>query len=197
MNKFIFSALYKFTSILSRLIAKIRAPWIKKAIEYADVDLIQKCHLEMGDFIVTKTNGELSTLLIPGFYAHLAINVGDGYIIDATPAGVQMRYLADLCMKADNVAIIRPKWDTINADIEINRLVAFCYEQLGKKYDYSFNLQSSEAFFCSELGMKALNYAKRKEFIEARETWGIPTFTPQDCYLATKKFDIIWEKRHK
>jgi uncharacterized protein YycO len=94
-------------------------------------------------------------------------------------------------MKADNVAILRPKYDK---ESQIAVVIKFCYEQLGKSYDFGMDLNDTSTFFCSELVMAALNKAKRSEFIEARETLGVPTFTPQDCYLARKKLDLIWEK---
>lgn len=194
MKKLFFKIAHRSVSILAQFIAKIRSPWIRKNIEYSDVDLIQKCHLELGDFIVTRTNGELSTLILPGFYKHLAIYIGDGYIIDATTHGVQVRYLADLCMKADCVAIMRP---TYKHELEVSKVIDFCYKQLGKDYDFEFELLDNDKFFCSELGMKALNYAKSMEYIEPRLTMDIPTFTPQDCRLAIKKFTLIWEKLDK
>lgn len=190
-----FKLIYRVIGFLSKLIIKFKVPWVTKHIEYADVDFIQKCHLQEGDIILTRTNGWLSTLIIPGYFSHLAIYIGGGYIIDATTnPGVSIRYLADLCLKADSVAIMRCK-DLTELQIQVG--LSFIYRQQGKPYDFEMELKDDSARFCSELGMLYVNKAKGFEYIEARETLGIPTFTPNDCYLARKKFELIWEKTDK
>lgn len=194
MKKLYFKFMHKLIGKSVSLVSKINMPWVTKKIEYADVDLIQKCYLKEGDIILTRTNGWLSTIAMPGFWRHVAIYIEDGYIIDATTThGVSVRYLADLCLKADNFVVLRYK-DL--KEFEVKRGVGYLYKnEMRKKYDFEMDLLDDVVRFCTELAMIFINKCKGSEVIKYTETLEIPMLAPQAFYDNKDQFDIIFEKR--
>lgn len=189
MKRLFFKYLHKLTGVFSRLVGKMHSPWTKKKLTYETVAELEDL-LEPGDVLLTRTNGELTTLIVPGFWKHAAVCIGKSKIIDATFAGVKERWLADLVMRTDYLAVMRVKEVTVHDQINITE---FAQDQLGKVYDFEMQANDIDALFCSELVLNAVNYAKGDNYLELRERVGVDTFTPNDCYLAKKKFDIIWE----
>lgn len=182
--------LHKLTAIIGKSIGYIYSPFSRKSIHFADVEESLKLLLP-GDFIIIRTRGELSTLVIPGFYKHAAIYVGGGKIIDATKVGVSERYLADLLMETDNFALLRvPNLTEDQRSI----ICSYAHSMIGTPYDFEVNINTKSAIFCSELIYYAVNYALQKEYFDLRERMGVKTLTPQDLRDATKKIDIILEK---
>jgi len=191
MKALYYNLLHKIAGFCARTLGKIHAPWTRKNIHYTDVAKVLEILLP-GDYILARTNGEFSTIMIPGFYKHAAIYIGDGKIIDATSVGVTERYLADLMMDTDNVAIMRVP--NLTKDQQ-SLIVSYCKYSIGTPYDFEVYVESRTSLYCSELVYVSINYALQCNYIELRESMGIPTVTPDDLYLMTKKANLIWEKR--
>jgi hypothetical protein len=64
MKNYMQKLLLKVAGNLSRVIAKIHAPWTRKLITEEDYEEMKKI-LKTGDAIITRTNGELSNPLVP------------------------------------------------------------------------------------------------------------------------------------
>jgi uncharacterized protein YycO len=182
--------------VLTDTLGHVRAPWSRKKLDYDTVKALT-CALRIGDIILIRTNGELSTLAIPGFWKHAAIYVGtdekgDHQIIEAVNPVVRMSYLANLVMRTDNVAVRRIKDVT---EDQVKALVNFAFKQLGKKYDKSLKIWDLEEVYCSEIVYHGVNNVMGYGFVELRERFGYPSFTPDDCYKANKKFETVFEVR--
>lgn len=185
-----FNFLHKTITILSKIISKIYSPGARHKMIYENVAEMLSI-LQPGDLILTRTRGELATLLIPGFWKHASIYVGNERIIDAVTAGVSERWLADLIMKTDNVVILRPPL----TEDEQFQMISYCYSMVGTPYDFAINIDTRAKIYCSELCYLSINYAKQANYIELQESMGINTVTPDQLYEMTDKLENIYEKR--
>lgn len=106
--------------------------------------------LQVGDIIMLK--GVVSTYSFPGYtWAHCAIYVGDGYIVEAWEPTRKVPY--SILKTASSAAIYR-----INTTDAIKQAAAaFALAQIGKPYDWSWITGggakdvNSSAWYCSEL----------------------------------------------
>lgn len=131
-----------------------------------------QAHLQPGDILLEKTPFTLTDKSIPGHFGHAAIYVGTveqlremealelpmvkknlgkiatGHVVvEALRSGVNLDTLQDF-MDVDDVAILRPK----NLSIKERReAVNLALGNLGKKYDFNFDVNTTEAIVCSEL----------------------------------------------
>lgn len=129
-------------------------------------------HLQPGDILLEKTPFTLTDKSIPGHFGHAAIYVGTvdqlremealelpmvkkhldkiaaGHVVvEALRSGVHLDTLQDF-MNVDDVAILRPK----NLSIKERReAVNLALGNLGKKYDFNFDVNTTETIVCSEL----------------------------------------------
>lgn len=184
--KFIRWALRTINPILSH----IYSPWSRKSTNFQHVIDIQKI-IKIGDAIVTRTDGEITAIVIPGYWKHLAIYIGDGKIIEASTSGVRIRYLADLIMRVDSFAIMR---NPVLRDYQRNTMKEFLLKQEGKPYDFQLLGNDREEFYCSELYLEGTNQVIN-EYFNYRERAGVMTFTPNDCYEAKSKTELLMQFR--
>jgi hypothetical protein len=78
------------------------------------------------------------------------INSKDGkHIVEALRDGVQINSLNDF-MNVDDVVILRPVFLQNNLDLQIESLL-LTFRQLGKEYDFNFDVNTTEKIVCSEL----------------------------------------------
>jgi uncharacterized protein YycO len=154
-------------------------------------------HLQPGDILLEKTPFTLTDKSIPGHFGHAAIYVGtveqlremdaldlpivqknlskieSGHVVvEALRNGVHLDTLQDF-MNVDDVAILRPK----NLSIEERReAVNLALANLGKKYDFNFDVNTTETIVCSELVYIAY---PQVDFVTKR-VLGSFTITPDD-----------------
>lgn len=131
-----------------------------------------QAHLQPGDILLEKTPFTLTDKSIPGHFGHAAIYVGTtdqlremdalalpmvkknldkiaaGHVVvEALRSGVNLDTLQDF-MNVDDVAILRPK----NLSVKDRReAVNLALGNLGKKYDFNFDVNTTETIVCSEL----------------------------------------------
>lgn len=128
--------------------------------------------LQPGDILLEKTPFTLTDKSIPGHFGHAAIYVGsveqlhemkalelpivqkniakiaDGHgVVEALRSGVQLNMLQDF-MNVDDVAILRPKNLSVADRLEAVKLTL---GNLGKKYDFNFDVNTTNTIVCSEL----------------------------------------------
>jgi len=100
--------------------------------------------LKPGDILIRRYNHYISGLLIPGYFTHAAIYIGDNKIIHAVGEGVISEDIITFC-RCDDVAIIR----CLNKDM-IDYAINFAKHELGKGYDFNFNTDNPDEYYCTE-----------------------------------------------
>lgn len=114
-----------------------------------NLDLSQ---LEVGDIILTKEAIANSQYIIPGYWDHAAIYIGNSQLIEAWGAGVRIMPV-DITHEASAAAIYRVYTTTAVKQAAVN----FAKTQVGKPYDISFAFWPgsksvrSAFWYCSEL----------------------------------------------
>jgi uncharacterized protein YycO len=193
-----FDAISTITCAIADVVGPVHSPWTHKKTSSKDlIDMglsfiDNHTVIQLGDVLLTRTNGELTTLAIPGFWKHGAVYIGNSQIVEAVTPKVRISYLPDLIMKTDYFAVLRVKNITPERQLKIVEK-AKTYE--GRKYDKRVRLKDDSEMFCSEVVYDSVNYAMESQYLELWERLGYPTFTPQDCYNARGKFDFIFGDR--
>lgn len=139
-----------------------------------DAALLQalQAQLQPGDILLEKSPFTLTDKTIPGHFGHAAIYTGTlqqlnalgatalplvqknlatietGHVVvEALRNGVQLDTL-QAYMNIDDVAILRPSYLSIEARLEA---VNLALGNLGKQYDFNFDVNTTETIVCSEL----------------------------------------------
>ena len=146
--------------------------------------------LRVGDVIVTHKKG-LVAWLIPGYWSHCAMYIGNDQIVHAVYPNVEATFLADLLSSNDAFAVLRPVFST---PMRSNIAAAIIGTYVGKPYDLGFG-PGKDAFYCSEAVWHAYQTAVPSWDFEARKRLGVDTVTPQDLYDARKHFGLVYELR--
>ncbi|MCP3942897.1 MAG: hypothetical protein GY710_15615 [Desulfobacteraceae bacterium] len=114
-----------------------------------ELDLSQ---LEIGDIILTNDAFPYTQKLIPGFWDHSSMYIGDGEIIESWGTNVRIMPV-EITLTASAAAIYR-----VNTTDEIKQAaVEHNLDQVGKLYDLSVAIwpghknENSIAWYCSEL----------------------------------------------
>ncbi len=156
--------------------------------------------LQPGDILLEKTPFTLTDKSIPGHFGHAAIYIGtsdqlremnaldlpivqknlakitEGHgVVEALRSGVQLNKLQDF-MNVDDVAILRPKHLTLTDRLEA---VELALGNLGKKYDFNFDVNTTDTIVCSELVYIAY---PQVDFV-TRNVLGSFAITPDDIAL--------------
>jgi 1-acyl-sn-glycerol-3-phosphate acyltransferase len=137
--------------------------------------------LQPGDVLLVRAEHKITTALLPGFWAHAALYLGDqralkqlglhdqpsvqkhwellgaadgrnGFVLEAISAGVLINPL-EKCLHADHVLVLRPKVS------EADRLAALAeaFSHAGKAYDFEFDFNVSTRLVCTELIYRCYN----------------------------------------
>ncbi len=176
---------------LSQIVAKIHAPWTRKKITEADYEEMQKV-LKVGDIISALTNGEFSNPFVPGFWGHVGIYAGEGKVIEATTHNVKETNLAWFLMGKDYIAISRANF---LSEEQCQAVVGYCQQQIGKKYDFSFNTSDIKKFYCSELIYMGIQAVTSQSPFKLNKILGQETIAPSDFYNATKLFKRVFKSK--
>ena len=128
--------------------------------------------LKAGDILLEKTPFRLTDKMIPGHWGHAAIWVGDEKelralgiwdhprvkkyheeissgrrIVEALRSGVELSSLTDF-MNVDDIAIIR---DPDSSKKQTAARIIRSLRQIGKDYDFNFNVETTDKIVCSQL----------------------------------------------
>ncbi|MCI5055452.1 MAG: hypothetical protein MRY83_05040 [Flavobacteriales bacterium] len=136
-----------------------------------------RSQLQPLDILLEKTPFRLTDKLIPGHFGHVAIWVGNeaelvnlglwdheiikpyhnqinaqnGHnIVEALRSGVQLSSLEHF-LNVDDVAILRPIFSKEMMKDEQTEALLLAFRQLGKEYDFNFDVNTTEKIVCSEL----------------------------------------------
>ncbi|PKO85842.1 MAG: Poxvirus G6 [Betaproteobacteria bacterium HGW-Betaproteobacteria-12] len=128
--------------------------------------------VQAGDILLEKTPFRLTDAFIPGHWGHAAVWVGSEAelrdlgiwehpvvrphqariregrgVIEALRGGVKMNTLAHF-VNVDDLAVLRPRTATPAERIKV---VLQALRQVGKAYDFNFDVESTDRIVCSEL----------------------------------------------
>lgn len=146
-----------------------------------------------GDIVLRTYDHYLDGAVIPGFYSHASLYIGDKKIIHAIDEGVSEISLFDFA-KCDGLAIIRPnvsdkdKWNAIK----------YVKDNLGKEYDYWFNFNTPDTYCCTELVYWAYLDKISLEPKALNKFFGLikqEIISPDD-YLDISDCELIWESSY-
>jgi hypothetical protein len=191
--------LLKVLNPLVKIIGKIKSPFVKEkmALSYTPeiLDTLQPL-----DIILSKSLGHLSNVFNPGKWKHaiiyLGIENGIPMIAEAIGRGVIKRNLYECLADKNFIAICRTKEKLTKT--AITKGVDFANAQVGKGYDYDFDMFSGhkyQNFFCSELAYYTLKEAIPNLKFKLMKSLGVETVSPNDFYQADKHFDVVFETK--
>lgn len=153
--------------------------------------------LRAGDILLEKTPFRLTDKLIPGYWGHAAVWIGGeaelkelglwGHplvvqhrreiaggqlVVEALRSGVEMNTI-DHFLNVDSVGIIRK---SAASREERAKIVVRALRQVGKPYDFNFDVESKERVYCSKLVYLAYGSSDWP----TKKSLGRTTFTPDD-----------------
>ncbi len=136
-----------------------------------DIEATLRARLQPGDILLEKTPFRLTDRFIPGHWGHVAVWLGSDSevrtllgddplltphlrrlasgagVCEALRNGVQLNPLAHF-LDIDDVAVLRcPSQDPAAQAEHLRR----CLRQLGKAYDFNFDVETADRIVCSEL----------------------------------------------
>jgi len=174
---------------VAKLLGGIHGPWTHKRTSQQDVEDILPL-IEEGDFILTRTRGELTTAVIPGYWKHSETYVGERHVVGAVSPQTRKTWIENLILKTDYFCVMRLKDVTKE---EQQAICAMALAMLHIPYDFGMNFNEKSTVCCSELIFLSINHA-RPGTLDLRPRMGFKTITPQDIADATSKFDVIYKK---
>lgn len=141
--------------------------------------------LEPGDVLINRKDHYVSNFFIKGNFSHAGLYVGNNRVIHVTTNGIVNQDILGF-MRADAFAIARPK-NTDDIPLAIER----AYGQLAKEvqYDYDFDKNSPEEFYCSEFTDYCYGYKFRDSLPD-----DITFIYPDDYANSSEFFELIWKK---
>lgn len=151
-------------------------------------------NLEKGDIVLRTYDHYLDGFVIPGFYSHAALYIGDGVLVHSCGhTGVAKISPFDFA-KCDGLAIVRP----LLGYGAINKACKYVLEQIGKEYDYWFNFNNENTYCCTELIYWAYKDTLNVQPIMIKKFFGLAkqeVISPDD-YLTAEKCKLIWESSY-
>jgi len=107
--------------------------------------------LQKGDIVLVGAHRKMSTVFIPGPVTHSLLAMNKKKLIHAIGDGVAEKKFTQLFHEYDTLMIVRPEIpDKKKKDI-IYEAIKFAKKQMGKPYDFVFNYEEKDTFFCTQL----------------------------------------------
>lgn len=199
LNEIIRILILKILTPFIKMISHIKSPFVtdKMALTYTPeiLDTLQPL-----DIILSKSLGYFTNIVNPGQWKHaivyLGMENGIPMIAEAIGRGVVKRNLYECLADKNFIAICRTKEKLTKTAIA--KGVDFANAQVGKGYDYDFDMFSGhkyQNFFCSELAYYTLKEAIPNLKFKLMKSLGIETVSPNDFYQADKHFDVVFETK--
>ncbi len=157
--------------------------FLLKGRHYRDVEKI----IEPGDILIRRFEGYIDKWLIPGWFNHAGIYVGevdgeDHKVIHAVSDGVIVEDLVDF-MRTDHLVVLRAPEDYPHGAIELAK------QAIGCKYDFAFDFTETLRFSCTELISYCFKY-----LIKGKKRFGRQTVVADDI-VSTPELTIVWDSR--
>ena len=153
------------TPILKRT-ATMHLPFTHKKVTGRDYYQLWPM-LKPGTLFATKIRGDLTDILVPGYYTHIGIYCPrpgatiDESVVQAERDGVQRCDLVSFLTTKDDVLVFEPNLPSDKKDLVMLRAAEIAAAEVGKPYDYQFEYSPTDlkAFYCSELAWYAYDVA--------------------------------------
>ena len=151
--------------------------------------------LQPGHIILTVDKKKLTSLLIPGDWAHAALCVGkksavyDGYeVAEMTHTNYTKSYFFDICKESDRVVILRcVDWDQAYTRKVIDKCRSFENAVYDTKFDFGV-----KALYCSELVFQS-DFERRLDVkLDDLSGLGRQYISPDGLFKA-KNVRIVWD----
>lgn len=148
--------------------------------------------LRPGHIILTLDRKKLTSMLIPGGFAHAALclnkSVGSYEIAEMTHTDYTKSYFFDICKEADRVVILKcTAWDAEYT----KKVIAKCRTFEGAVYDVQFAF-GVKALYCSELIYQADFERRLQVNLEDLAGLGREYISPTGLFNA-KNVRIVWD----
>jgi uncharacterized protein YycO len=166
-----------------------------------NADLLRSV-LQPFDIVLMKSPHHLTDQFIPGYFGHVGIWLGsrlaaglkekvaakdsikDKAVVEVLRSGVKISTLKDFS-DGEIFLVIRPR----NLSNELKEtIISNVQKQLGKDYDFNFDIESPEAITCTELVYLAYDFVDW----QIRYTWSRYTLSPDDLALTALK-NLLFE----
>lgn len=139
--------------------------------------------LEPGDIVFRRYSHYLGSLVVPGYWSHCGIYIGENNIIHAAGGGVTLDDILTF-MRADSIAVLR----CTDVGLTLNA-IDYSEEQYLNQVPYDYNFKAeNDALYCSEMVWEAFD---RPECPRIMEQFILP-----DDLLYVKEFETIIDIKH-
>lgn len=154
-----------------------------KGRHYRELDRL----IRPGDILIRRFEGYFDKFLIPGWWNHAGIYVGeidgkDHQVIHAISNGVVIDDLIDFT-RTDHIVVLRAPARLREKAIERAK------ETVGSDYDFAFDFSNSLRFSCTEL--VAHCYKNNRWKINSKKRFGRRTIVADDI-VNTSHFKVVW-----
>ena len=140
-------------------------------------------HVMPGDILLRRYSHYLGSVLIKGYFSHAAVYVGNNKVIHMLGSGITEEDILTF-LRCDDICILRAK-DEVLDDAAIDRAKKFLAN--GIEYDYNFDTESPEKFYCTEFVDNCFEYIIKKEKTDGG-------YILPDDFLRSPHIDLIWRK---
>jgi len=139
--------------------------------------------LRPGDILLRRYDHYISGLMIPGYFTHTALYVGDNDVIHMLGSGICREDILTF-LRCDDIQVLRHSDPT-----KIDKVIQKAIWYLGEKipYDYSFNFQLQDKFSCTEMVDNCYDHF---EFTSKK----MKDIISPDDFLNVKELICIWKK---
>lgn len=158
-----------------QFICRINAPFsIKKMTERACEDIISKARV--GDILLVRTEGELTTAFQPEYWTHAALVLTDKLVVEATTKGVRLTDIMYVVARVDDAALYRPDYVRDQSIVQAEAL-----KMVNMEYDYEFKKENAR-YYCFELVAELIRFIATKSPVSEKKTilgkkWLASSFT--------------------
>lgn len=157
-----------------------------------------------GVILLSRKRAQLTNLLIPGYWKHVAMYVGNvrgiPMVVEAVWPRVQLVPVIRWFKGEDYVLAKEPLFATY---AQMDRAAGKAISLLGLPYDtmlaFAKDLSANPAFYCAEVGGWTYAQVFREDGLDnpfiTKETLGMLTYTAEDFDLATEKWGTLWASK--
>lgn len=143
--------------------------------------------LKAGDILLRRTEGTSGNFLIPSWWKHAGVYVGDGQVVDAAFKGVHKGTFKKFMTDGDAVMVLRAK-DLSGSQREA--IARFANLQVGKPYDFDLDFADKARMTCTELANHALEAGAGKEVVPKNMLGAVVG----DAFK-NRNFELVWTNR--
>ena len=142
--------------------------------------------IKPGDLVLNEHKNYVSSMFIKGKFGHVGLYVGDNNLIHVIGDGIDKQDILTF-LRADGAAVVRPK----NQEL-VSKAIERAYIQLEKdvQYDYDFDKQDTNQFYCSEFTDFCYGYILREGVSKDKSF-----ILPDDYTIAYDDFEVVWNKK--